>query len=1240
MNLRLASLLVLVTPGCSGLLVIQEPRHAVPCTSSSECGIDWVCDTTLGECVPSPGPCSKDQPDGDCARGRLCAGGVCFCVDAAACCAATGCKEPNPDWCVCPPDQGCDADGKCTTDPSTACSPARPDGWCDHGEVCIGGHCVPNRYPCSPEHPGGWCDPGLTCFEGRCIPIDTPCSRANPAGQCPSGQACDATSGTCKTIQCRPGIPGACPEDQVCEATGCVPLPCSQDHPTGACPDGQYCSDAWICVIIGKCGADTDCDPNQYCDTALTCRATGQCAVDEDCSVEQAVEYGQGYACPAGTCSERLTCTMPTDCKPGKFCSTAGNCLAPPGCDTTPDCPTGTTPPKVCSTAGICIDENTCLVRADCPDPVGEICSATSECITAGTCNLDADCAPGHSCNAPDCVVSGTLCVTNDLKYTGCNATEYSCCDSASSTDCCPLGQRCFYDAGCSTPGTCSCITPLTCVTAADCPTGTFTCDDSHHCVTSEACATTGCGATGKCSATGACLPAGGCATAADCAVGETCNVQWQCEPVPECTMARLSAGDLAPPNILVALDRSASMQICGAGESLAGCCGYSCSDPTITITCADANSGRAPYCIAGVPSCSTTGTPRCSDGTVGCSGGGSPTCTGASAPFTLECPGSQTAICTSQTPDCNTGGHGETTSRWEQAVQAVTDVIADQAGNANFGLALFPHPTGTETCVTDCNWYSCSDRSNNNAGAIDVRVAANQQAAIGAALVPTMPGGGTPTGQTLRAIGADLFAAGLDDPATQNAVLLVTDGEAIGDVDPATQKVCRPPCTDTTKNGDESDVDCGGTCAPCIDGGLCLTANDCEHNICRTGMCRAATCGDAGQNGSETDVDCGGACGPCADGASCTTGADCASGNCQLLRCLVPACGDGIKNGSETDVDCGGSSCAANCADTKGCADDADCTSSACQAGICRIGTCNNGGKDGLETDADCGGSACGPCVDGKTCTADGDCTSAFCNGAPAGVCATPQCKDGLLNGSETDVDCGGSCPACGGGKTCALPGDCVSATCAPCDTSCSSNDCNSGTCTNAACPMCDGGVGNCQAQACRDCIATQYACKVNHALDQLYAGTPRIKTYVVAFNFTATSGNLNCHAVHGRTSAGLCPGLTDANCAASASTCYYDTQQLDELKAALAAIVKQVRGCSLPLGPLPVRADIDKIYLYLETPNASGPPTLQRVDRWVNWIYDPGGNRIDVFGAPCETLKEGGVVPVVVYGCAVVPG
>jgi alpha-tubulin suppressor-like RCC1 family protein len=80
---------------------------------------------------------------------------------------------------------------------------------------------------------------------------------------------------------------------------------------------------------------------------------------------------------------------------------------------------------------------------------------------------------------------------------------------------------------------------------------------------------------------------------------------------------------------------------------------------------------------------------------------------------------------------------------------------------------------------------------------------------------------------------------------------------------------------------------------------------------------------------------------------------------------------------------------------------------------------TCTDGVKNGTETDVDCGGS---------------------CPACAVGPGQEATCTDGVKNGTETDVDCGGSCGGtCASGKTCAAAGDCKSA------------DCRDGTCQAA---------------------------------------------------------------------------------------------------------------------------------------------------------------------------------------------
>ena len=68
--------------------------------------------------------------------------------------------------------------------------------------------------------------------------------------------------------------------------------------------------------------------------------------------------------------------------------------------------------------------------------------------------------------------------------------------------------------------------------------------------------------------------------------------------------------------------------------------------------------------------------------------------------------------------------------------------------------------------------------------------------------------------------------------------------------------------CHNGIQDGNETSVDCGGSCPPC-----------------------PATCYDGIKNQNETGIDCGGVCPPC----------------------VIETCNDGIKNQNETGIDCGG---------------------------------------------------------------------------------------------------------------------------------------------------------------------------------------------------------------------------------------------------------------------------------------------------------------------------------------------
>lgn len=254
--------------------------------------------------------------------------------------------------------------------------------------------------------------------------------------------------------------------------------------------------------------------------------------------------------------------------------------------------------------------------------------------------------------------------------------------------------------------------------------------------------------------------------------------------------------------------------------------------------------------------------------------------------------------------------------------------------------------------------------------------------------------------------------------------------------------------------------VECNAA-AQCPAPPLCIAAT-CDAHVCGTTPIAAGTLAPPAQQTSADckQVNCDGNGGTSQapdpndlpnDGKQCTTDACTAQG----VPTFTPkpartACSQ--NNGKVCD---GATSCI-------GCIDNTDCKApNICKGNVCVCpvitcasvsftcgslpdgcgGTlnCNNAKQDGKETDVDCGGalvSCVFRCGLGKKCVSATDCTSVFCG--PDKKCHPASCNNGLKNGTETDVDCGGgTCQKCANGKDCGKKSDCVS-------DKCSNNKCN----------------------------------------------------------------------------------------------------------------------------------------------------------------------------------------------------
>jgi hypothetical protein len=148
---------------------------------------------------------------------------------------------------------------------------------------------------------------------------------------------------------------------------------------------------------------------------------------------------------------------------------------------------------------------------------------------------------------------------------------------------------------------------------------------------------------------------------------------------------------------------------------------------------------------------------------------------------------------------------------------------------------------------------------------------------------------------------------------------------------------------------------------------------------------------------------------------------------------------------------------------------------------------TCDDGIQNGDEEGVDCGGSCpeeCNSCSNGRL---DDDEEGVDCGGACLAPC--PTCDDGIKNGSEAAVDCGGACPdRCDVNQSCREDLDCASLRC---DLVCQPPSCRdgilngdeSGEDCGGSCPKCPNGescrkASDCESSRCQNGICVSAGC------------------------------------------------------------------------------------------------------------------------------------------------------------------
>ncbi|MFZ4578070.1 MAG: hypothetical protein ACOYOB_06680 [Myxococcota bacterium] len=256
----------------------------------------------------------------------------------------------------------------------------------------------------------------------------------------------------------------------------------------------------------------------------------------------------------------------------------------------------------------------------------------------------------------------------------------------------------------------------------------------------------------------------------------------------------------------------------------------------------------------------------------------------------------------------------------------------------------------------------------------------------------------------------------------TPNPGLACDDGDVCtaGDLCKDGQCVAGPDVCDCTKNSDCAEFEdgdlCNGTlvCDTAVYPHKCKvdapTVKSCDPSadtVCLKSQCAPATGLCSPKPASDLTL--------CTDGNACTKDDVCKTGQC-IGSTLV--CND---NNPCTNDSCDSGSGCIYANNSAACDDGNACTfGDACSGGQCKAGpppACNDGKQNGNETDIDCGGTgtcslpACGTCGSNATCKGNGDCASLSCK---LGHCQAPSCVDGLKNGDEEGVDCGGSCNMC----------------------------------------------------------------------------------------------------------------------------------------------------------------------------------------------------------------------------------
>ncbi|MFM2153313.1 MAG: hypothetical protein RL199_1748, partial [Pseudomonadota bacterium] len=782
-------------------------------------------------------------------------------------------------------------------------------------------------------------------------------------------------------------------------------------------------------------GRESDVDCGQAC--GVPCGLQRVCASASDCAGDALCRPPTGENSDA-TCG-KVSCRCVPLGAIGQSCGTdvhcaSGRCVFPAGGGAAGKCE-----PTTCADGVRNGDEGG-------PDCGGSKC--TARCDVGAACRVAGDCESGATCRAGFCYQPATKAGEACTADADCAApmfckgrTAKVCTAPQGAGETCTAGSQCQAGLVCNARlGQCAGLQLATagCAVTADCAAGLFcknractapqaagaTCSASSECDTGLVCSST----TRKCAT--AIADGAGCKADVDCAAGLFCGgpaTAKTCRGTPGAVDAGCSAGRDCASLVCSKAGRCVAAtltdKVKNGGESDVDC-GVESAKCAVKKAClTNANCAEGLDCFEG--KCLRALAAAC---------GAADEC---KAPMFCSGPTAATRVCRDAF-SCEDGLKN----------QSETDVdcggVCASSGKtcAAQKLCIRPQDCASGSCLGGrCAAATCRDGLKNG----DEK--------------------GVDCGST---------ACGLCKPGT-----LVADADATRcDSGVVAAGRCAPAnCFDGRVNGDETarvglKAECGGaSCRACPIDAACRTGRDCGSGICQGATARAfGKClqpypNDKVKNGDETDVDCGGTSGKgCALGQACLSGADCAapakagaSVSCTANKCVdTSLCSNNATDAGEADRNCGGI-CDAKCAETKLCLVDSDCASNVCAKASPTAArpTCQpaatitaDGRINANETGVDCGAKGEAPvegvakCFVGSGCDDDSDCLTNICL---SGKCSNGVCGNGL------NRTCGRDCTllcASGSSATSSCRGnlDCASGWC--------QQDANGdGTCANIGC-------------------------------------------------------------------------------------------------------------------------------------------------------------------------------------------